>query len=294
MDEKSRLATRIAQAMIAQATRVTIATKVAIATCLAVLIVSSIASSPRASAKDATQNMLLVELFTSQGCSSCPPADKFFSQLAENEELAVLAWHVPYWNYIGWKDPFSSDLAEKRQRQYARRLQTNQLYTPQAVVGGKKQYVGSDKRAVGKSLREEMKQSAKNQSAPQLKLTREGNGKRNFSIRIEPAQNKNATNSKFNLSVVIFQSFASTEIKRGENRGKTLREANIVLDVKKIGGWDGKVGRKFSFQLPEQKNGFDVLRDGGVVVIAEPNDLSGAVAATRWDFKRGFKPKQSS
>ena len=279
MNKESRIVTRLLVAM------------------FLITLVATLGARPlNADAKNKTQNMLLVELFTSQGCSSCPPADKFFSELAENEELAVLAWHVPYWNYIGWKDPFSSELAEKRQRQYAKRLQTDQIYTPQAVVAARKHYVGSDRRALGKSLRAEMKRSEEKQNAPQLTLRRESESadERNFSLNIKPAQNKPTKESEFKLSVVIFLASADTDIKRGENRGKTLHEANIVREVKEIGKWNGKADQKFSFQLPEQKNGFDVLRDGGVVVIAETNDLSGVVAATRWDFKRGFKPGQSS
>ena len=278
MNEKSRITTRLLVAMF-----------------LITLVATLVARPINADAKNKTQNMLLVELFTSQGCSSCPPADKFFSELAEDEKLAVLAWHVPYWNYIGWKDPFSLELAEKRQRQYARRLQSDQVYTPQAVVAAKKHYVGSDRRALGKSLRAEMKLIEEKQNAPQLTLLRksESADERNFSLNIKPAQNKNERDSEFKISVVIFQASADTHVKRGENRGKTLREANIVREVKEIGKWNGKADEKFSFQLPEQKNGFDVLRDGGVVVIAEPNDLSGVIAATRWDFKRGFKPESS-
>ena len=285
MNEKPKLATRLGVAPVLA--RV-------LALVLAIMLAAPVARPINASAKNTTQNILLVELFTSQGCSSCPPADEYFSELAENKKLAVLAWHVPYWNYIGWKDPFSSELAEKRQRQYAQKLHTNQIYTPQAVVAARKQYVGSDRRALGKSLRAEMKRNQNDKSAPQLILKQDSEGERNFSLNIKPAENKNNKKSEFKLSFVVFQSFANTDIKRGENRGKTLREANIVREVKKIGSWDGKAVKKFSFQLPKQKNGFDVLRDGGVVVIAEPNDLSGGVAATRWDFKRGFKPEQSS
>ena len=94
---------------------------------------------------------VVVELFTSQGCSSCPPADAYLAELAKRDDVIALSFHVDYWNYIGWKDPFSSPEAAARQRAYGRALQKRYVYTPQIVVDGRAEAVGSN-RAVVSSL----------------------------------------------------------------------------------------------------------------------------------------------
>ena len=245
-------------------------------------------------AQDFTEEpLVLVELFTSQGCSSCPPADRYFSDLAKEKDLAVLAWHVPYWDYIGWRDPFGLRIAERRQRRYARRLGENQVYTPQAIVGGKVHYVGSDKRAVGKGLRSVRRDVVK--FSPRLSLRRAGD--RDFSVRLARGEGVKEGDRKgvnFDVMVVLYQASAETQVERGENRGRNLRDANIVRSVIPLGQWDGKASGEMVFSLPAAEGGFDVVRDGGFVVVAESHVVGeGTTGAARWDFKRGFSPKGS-
>jgi hypothetical protein len=92
------------------------------------------------------QGAVLIELFTSEGCSSCPPADRLLEKLAaeNNDKVYVLSFHVDYWNYIGWKDPFSQARFSQRQRNYARQFSLESIYTPQMVVNGVAEFVGSD------------------------------------------------------------------------------------------------------------------------------------------------------
>ena len=92
-----------------------------------------------------TASPVVVELYTSQGCSSCPPADAFLGDLATHRDLLVLALHVDYWDYIGWKDPFASSMNTQRQRAYARALRLHMVYTPQMIVDGEVDAVGSDR-----------------------------------------------------------------------------------------------------------------------------------------------------
>ena len=249
----------------------------------------SLSESLLARAAWAEEPLVLVELFTSQGCSSCPPADRYFSDLAEEKDLAVLAWHVPYWDYIGWRDPFGLRVAERRQRRYARRLGERQIYTPQAIVGGKVHYVGSDKRAVGKGLRSVRKEIAEH--SPRLFLRRAGD--RDFSVRLERgegARRGTGRGVKFDVMVVLYRAAAETRVERGENRGRKLRDANIVRSVIPLGQWDGKDGEEISFSLPAEEEGFDVVRDGGFVVVAESHVVGeGSTGAARWDFKRGLQ-----
>jgi len=96
-------------------------------------------------ARAAEAPLVVVELFTSQGCSSCPPADSYLGELARRPDVLALAFHVDYWNYIGWTDPFASKLASQRQREYAKHLNLRYVYTPQMVVNGASEGVGSER-----------------------------------------------------------------------------------------------------------------------------------------------------
>src|SRR5260370_20547168 len=110
---------------------------------LFVSLLAGVASSA-AMARGAEARAVAVALFTSQGCSSCPPADNFLGELAQRADVLALAFHVDYWNYIGWTDPFASKLATQRQRDYSQRLALRYVYTPQMVVNGVAEGVGAE------------------------------------------------------------------------------------------------------------------------------------------------------
>src|SRR5262252_8746186 len=122
--------------------------KAAFLSTLAVLIVTPLMPARNTGSVPRTATPVLVELFTSEGCSSCPPADRFLEKLdhqtVPGAEMIVLSEHVDYWNHIGWKDPYSSHLYSERQSAYARRLGLNSVYTPQIVVDGAIEFVGSN------------------------------------------------------------------------------------------------------------------------------------------------------
>ena len=117
-----------------------------------------------------TQPTAVIELFTSQGCSSCPPADKILGQYARDNTVLALAWHVDYWNYLGWKDTFSKAEFTERQRRYAVTLRRRQIYTPQAIVNGRDHVVGSHGRKL-KSLIKSLSSSGKGLTVP-IKISR--------------------------------------------------------------------------------------------------------------------------
>jgi hypothetical protein len=168
---------------------------------------------------------VVVELFTSQGCSSCPPADIFLTDLAHTRgDVLPLAFHVTYWNYLGWKDPFSLDAATARQRDYARYLGEDGVYTPQMVVDGSAGFVGSDRNA---GLAAISKASAK--SVP-LSVHRD-DGQLTIVVGSGPGQGQ--------VLLVGYDPSHRTAIGRGENSGHTLEESNIVRSLTPVGSWTG-------------------------------------------------------
>jgi hypothetical protein len=182
----------------------------------------------------ADERLAVVELFTSQGCSSCPPADALLGELARRGTVVALAYHVDYWDHLGWKDPFASAAATERQRLYAHRLGLSGIYTPQMVVDGVTDVVGSDRRAVLAAL-------AGQRQGPELRLTL-GNGMLEVTL---PAQ-KTATAAE--IVVVAYSQEAKTTVARGENAGRSLTEYSIVRDVYQLGIWRGEAA-SYSFDL---------------------------------------------
>ena len=172
---------------------------------------------------------VVVELFTSQGCSSCPPADEYLAKLAQEPGVIALALHVDYWDYIGWKDSFGSPAFSDRQRDYARVMGNTSIYTPQMVIAGKDEAIGSDPDTVSGMVRRH--QSAEQQVM--LQLVRQGG---NVSIR---ATAKVALDGPLIVQLVRYLPSASVAIKRGENAGRTISYVNTVTSWTQIGAWDG-------------------------------------------------------
>src|SRR6266478_8970543 len=130
---------------------------------------------------------VVVELFTSQGCSSCPPADAYLGDLARREDILALGFHVDYWNYIGWADPYSLKLATRRQQDYAGTMRLASVFTPQMVVNGTGQGVGSDREAIGLLIRAAMAHPAPH---PSLTMARNADGGLAIHVGGEPAGSK--------------------------------------------------------------------------------------------------------
>ena len=173
---------------------------------------------------------VVVELFTSQGCSSCPPADAYLAELAARDDVIALSFHVDYWNYIGWDDPFSSPAATARQRAYGRALQKRYVYTPQIVVDGRAEAVGSNRAVVSSLIK-----MAKAAQKIGIDVTRNADG--SADIRLPAALPGGARTGE--LWIGFYDAAVKTEIRAGENRGETIANANIVRSFKRIGDWDG-------------------------------------------------------
>jgi hypothetical protein len=170
---------------------------------------------------------VVVELFTSQGCSSCPPADAYMHELAARDDVIALALHVDYWDYIGWKDSFAKSEFTARQRAYARVSGKSMVYTPQMVINGSDDVVGNRPRDVADLIARHKGASA------EIALTISRSGDR-LSIRAEPpARPVSAT-----VQLVRYMPSARVAIKRGENAGRTFDYANVVTDLRILGEWD--------------------------------------------------------
>jgi hypothetical protein len=173
------------------------------------------------------QRPVVVELFTSEGCSSCPPADRLLSELSDaGTDVLPLAFHVTYWNQLGWKDPFSFEGADTRQARYAQRFRGFQ-YTPEMVVDGKAELVGSDRRAVGTAIEHARSDRV---TAATVHATRESDG---VSVSIGPGI------GRAHVLLIGYDARHVTAIGRGENAGHTLTESNVVRSIADIGQWSG-------------------------------------------------------
>jgi hypothetical protein len=190
-------------------------------------IVASVAALLTSHAYATAQRPVVVELFTSEGCSSCPPADRFLSELSDTRtDVLPLAFHVTYWNQLGWRDPFSFDGADARQAAYARRFRGFE-YTPEMVIDGKAEAVGSDRGAGGAAID---RARTAGTTAATVSATRAGN-------RISVSVGSGAGRAQ--VLLVGYDARHVTAIGRGENAGSTLTESNVVRSIAPIGQWSG-------------------------------------------------------
>jgi len=173
------------------------------------------------------QPVVLVELFTSQGCSSCPPADEILSKL-DDPEVIPLSFHVDYWNYIGWKDPFSNERWSKRQQLYAGVLGERRVYTPQLVIDGRTHVVGSRKADVNRAIAK----AKKRKERVSLKATGFRLEDEHLVARIEATAQQLATET--DVYVAVYENGLSTRVQRGENAGRKLANNGVVRELKRV------------------------------------------------------------
>ena len=187
-------------------------------TLLAGLVLSSLAVPAMAATRP-----VVIELFTSQGCSSCPPADALLTELAGRKDVLALGFHVDYWDRLGWKDPLSTPGATMRQHDYAAEFGRNEVYTPQMVIDGKRQAVGSNRGAVLQAIADSEAVSA----AP---VTFSADG-RSVSVGAGTGRGK--------VLVIRYLLKRTTAVQRGENAGRMAVDANGVESIRNAGEWTG-------------------------------------------------------
>ncbi len=178
-------------------------------------------------AANAQSRPAVLELFTSQGCSSCPSADTYLGILSARPDVLALSFHVGYWDSLGWRDRFALPQSVERQDSYARNLRRSSVYTPQLVIDGRDDYVGSDERAVERAL------TQKREGVPV------GVSVRNAEVIVEVGTHPNDAPS--DVVLVAYLRHAVSTIGRGENAGRTLDEFNIVRAIRTLGSWNGHV-----------------------------------------------------
>ena len=187
---------------------------------------------PQVHAQTTTRVPVLAELFTSEGCNSCPPADQLLAMWLEEQPIegvliVPLSEHVTYWDHQGWKDPFGSEQFTTRQRQYGQRFNLDSIYTPQLIIDGREEYVGSDRRAIERAL----KNSAK-QVKPELRITASIG---DSTIKLAASGPGLAAEAGADLLFVVTEDRLVVDVKRGENANRTLKHSGVVRHLTNAG-----------------------------------------------------------
>jgi len=239
-----------------------------LAVALAATILGLAASLPARAADEAP---VVVELFTSQGCSSCPPADAYLGELTKRADVIALTFPVDYWDYLGWKDTLASPANTLRQQTYAARDGDGQVYTPQMVIDGQVDAVGSRRSQVENAITS-MKTKKVGRWVP-VKVTVKGDAVMVTAEGRESARDQSAT-----LWLATFTGKAEVAIRRGENSGRKITYHNVVRQMMPIGRWSGK---PVSIELPKS----DIMGQGydGCAVILQTNGTGPIIGAALID-----------
>ncbi|WP_170399913.1 DUF1223 domain-containing protein [Ruegeria arenilitoris] len=183
---------------------------------------------------------VVVELFTSQGCSSCPPADRLMHDLAKRDDVIGLALHVDYWDYIGWEDEYADPDHTLRQRAYARQGGRTMIYTPQMVINGQHDVVGAQSRELERLI------NAHLTAAPEAEVVAKRSGNE-VTVDVTPVELPEG--ETFDVRVVQYSPMRHASIRRGELAGHELDYANVVESWQVAGQWDGVAPQRFSAVL---------------------------------------------
>ncbi len=218
--------------------------------------VATILSAMAAPSARAAEIKHVIELFTSQGCSSCPPADRLLANMARGADTVALSFPVDTWDYIGWKDTFASPLFTARQQAYARARGDGRVYTPQVVVDGLKAEVGSDRHGIDRAI----VSSAEPVLAVPMTIEEDG-GYLHVSIGSAPASAKGI--GAAGVYILRVMRSRNVEIGRGENSGHSVTYTNVVRAMSKIGDWSGRPLRFDMLELKADGEGYVVLLQAG-------------------------------
>ena len=210
----------------------------------------------------------VLELFTSQGCSSCPPADVLLKTYAERSDVIALSMPVDYWDHLGWKDTMASPRNTARQKAYARSLATGNIYTPQVVINGAEETVGSNKPAIEKAIAS----SSRAIAASRIEIAGNAQGNK-VTVEVGSA-GQGAPAQSATIWLAIVEPRVDVEIKHGENRGRKLTYYNVVRGMTPVGMWSGK---PVTLELPQ---GAEMQAGKKCAVLLQSGDAGRILAAT--------------
>ncbi len=212
----------------------------------------------------AAADPVVVELFTSQGCSSCPPADAYLGELAARSDVLPLALHVNYWDYLGWKDSFGSSAYTTRQRAYAAAGARRTVFTPEVLVGGSVSLVGHDRRGIEAAISKALAAGP----GARLEIARQGG---QLIVEVAPAGRPQPEST-----VVLFRYLpeATVDIQRGENAGRRLTYHNVVRKIVALGTWDGRHRERYSYADEGEGRAAVIVQQGrfGPILAAAASD----------------------
>jgi len=236
----------------------------ALSVCAVIAIVRPAHADPRA----------VVELFTSQGCSSCPPADKIIGELAKDPDVIALSMPIDYWDYLGWKDTLADSRFSARQKAYSHVRGDRDVYTPQVVVNGSRHLIGSDRGAIDGAI-DDTRKVAGVMSVP-VTMTQSGK-----LINVSVAASKGPALTRGEVWICSISKAVPISIGRGENRGREITYHNVVRNLLKVGDWNGSSG---SWTVPLENISRDGV-DAAVVYVQDgsrdkPGPMLGAAFTT--------------
>ena len=209
----------------------------------------------------------VVELFTSQGCSSCPPADRIVGELAKDPNVIALSMPIDYWDYLGWKDTLADSRFSARQKAYSHVRGDRNLYTPQMIINGSVQVIGSDRAAIDGAI----KNTSKTGSVMSVPVTMTLSGKQ---INVGVAASLASTTGRGEVWLCAVSKAVPISIGRGENRGQQVTYYNVVRNLVKVGDWNGDAG---NWTIPLENISRDGV-DAAVVYVQDGNrDNPGAM-----------------
>lgn len=248
----------------------------AVRTGLLVLSIAVVQAFNHGAAHAQAQPEKVIELFTSQGCSSCPPADRLAEKLVEEEsDVLTVLMPVDYWDYLGWKDTLASPVHSQRQRAYAARRGDRSVYTPQMVINGEEHVVGSRER----NVRAGLQRAAEFTTDVSLKIS-------DMAVEASVSGTLPAGAQMATIYFLRVEDESSVEIGRGENAGRTIRYVNVVRHIQPIGMWSGGAE---TFRMAKSK--LDLTGDARCVILVQVEDADGPgqiIGAAVMDWQQGM------
>ncbi len=223
-------------------------------------------------AKAVDKPPILVELFTSEGCSSCPPAESLLNELSTHKDVVTLAYHVTYWDYLGWKDRFATKWGTDRQKSYARFLRSRTVYTPQMVIDGRYHEVGSKRNNVAELI--SLRQNDKQRVSFQVKKL-----DTDYQVNVVKSGFSGKLPGRVEIVAVYFIKPKETNVQGGENRGRTLQHHTIAKKMEVIGDWNGKKEvTQYSLKRPADA---DIE---GVALFAQTKPIGFVIGSVKYVF----------